>query len=273
MACGLGFHQRGKHDRKRTTGATPCRTHFGRCSGPCRKSFAGDSLRSVDAAPFGTNKPWPIRVRHRGNPDLCIHPLGVSSLMTVPTGRGRRFAGLVQRRRPPPARHSIGNAITHHLRGAGRGGWRVPGVFASLDPRLISVTPTGVDVRPWPPGAQDVAGARTSVSASWDGFPNLSPLRAQPKTAVDRDEHQRHGSAAAWPGQIFKFVPRGRGPLCPPAGCPTAKPRPMGRQTRRSVGLRPACLSNQLPPTPSCSKHEKPSSVPRPPQPRHPQGG
>jgi hypothetical protein len=210
MACGLGFHQRGKHDRKRTTGATPCRTHFGRCSGPCRKSFAGDSLRSVDAAPFGTNKPWPIRVRHRGNPDLCIHPLGVSSLMTVPTGRGRRFAGLVQRRRPPPARHSIGNAITHHLRGAGRGGWRVPGVFASLDPRLISVTPTGVDVRPWPPGAQDVAGARTSVSASWDGFPNLSPLRAQPKTAVDRDEHQRHGSAAAWPGQIFKFVPRAR---------------------------------------------------------------
>jgi hypothetical protein len=55
-----------------------------------------------------------------------------------------------------------------------------------------------------------VAGARTSVSAPWDGFPNLSPLRAQSKTTVDRDEHQRHGSAAAWPGQIFKFVPRAR---------------------------------------------------------------
>jgi hypothetical protein len=140
---------------------------------------------------------------------------------------------------------------------------------------------------------------RTSVSVPWDGFPNLSPLRAQPKTTVDRDENQRHGSAAARPGQIFKFVPRGRGPLCPPrgtgfptclrcepnqkppstgtktsvtgapphgpdkfsnlshvaadlcvrpAGHPTAKPRPKGRQTRRSVGLRPACLSNQLPP-------------------------
>jgi hypothetical protein len=50
----------------------------------------------------------------------------------------------------------------------------------------------------------------TSVSASWDGFPNLSPLRAQPKTTVDRNKNQRHGSAAAWPGQIFKFVPRGR---------------------------------------------------------------
>jgi hypothetical protein len=57
---------------------------------------------------------------------------------------------------------------------------------------------------------------RTSVSAPWDGFPNLSPLRAQPKTAVDREENQRQGSAAARHGQIFKFVPRGRGPQCPP---------------------------------------------------------
>jgi hypothetical protein len=95
---------------------------------------------------------------------------------------------------------------------------------------------------------------RTSVSAPWDGFPNLSPLRAQPKTAVDRDENQRHGSVAARPGQIFKLVPRGRGPLCPPAAYPTAKHRPKGGQTRRSVGLRPACLSNQLPPTSFLSK-------------------
>jgi hypothetical protein len=44
------------------------------------------------------------------------------------------------------ARNSFGHAFTPPSRGAGRGcGNRQSGVFASLDPRLMSVTPTGVE--------------------------------------------------------------------------------------------------------------------------------
>jgi hypothetical protein len=65
----------------------------------------------------------------------------------------------------------LGNAFTHPVGVPVVFGGLLPGVFASLDPRLISMTPTGVEVRPWPHGAQDVTGAPPHGP---DKFSNLS---------------------------------------------------------------------------------------------------
>ena len=55
--------------------------------------------------------------RERG--PLCPPPLRVDRRMTVPTGSARRSTVVVHGVDPPPARPAIGDAFTHHFRGAG----------------------------------------------------------------------------------------------------------------------------------------------------------
>jgi hypothetical protein len=119
----------------------------------------GDPKRvGVSQAPGGLMTT--SRVKGPLCPPLGVHPNTTRSLGPRPASREPGPlcppAGCPSENRRAPERmargsagHStprnfIGHAFTHHLRGAGRGGGGQPGVFASLDPRLISVTPSGV---------------------------------------------------------------------------------------------------------------------------------
>jgi hypothetical protein len=112
--------------------------------------------------------------------------------------------------RPGGIRSATRSRTTFGVLGVLGGGYRG---CRFAHPRLISVTPIGVDVRPWPHGAGGgVAGARTSVSARWaltqeptwpgaqnthdgEGEPLCEPpLRVQPKTTVTWAHTTRRGS-------------------------------------------------------------------------------
>ena len=81
---------------------------------------------------------------------------------------------------------------------------RQPGVFASLDPRLISVTPIGVGL------SQAISGLKTTSRVKG---PLCPPLGVHPNT------HRGLGPTPA---------SREPGPPCPAAGCPSGNRRTLG---------------------------------------------
>jgi hypothetical protein len=103
----------------------------------------------------------PQHARREGEPP-CEPPLGVPPRISIPLGSARRSTAVVHGVGSPPARNpsAARSRTTFGVPGVVGGGR--PGVFASLDPRLMSMTPVGVDVRRWP---------QWSMGASPEGGP------------------------------------------------------------------------------------------------------
>ena len=119
---------------------------------------------------------------------------------------------------PPSHADSSRRAFTHPSRGADcRGGTRTGGV-ASLDPRLISLTPLGVNGRDFVP----LGHRRPPTVVEWVSQPV-------------RPTHP-------WSGQIFKFVPHGRGPAVPGRWASSRRPSVAGANRTRHgrARLRPS---------------------------------
>jgi hypothetical protein len=169
---------------------------------PVGTNLSGLSLRWTS-----NRKSAPIALENSatGRANLCVSRRCVAI-------RKRSWNGLTSRvaraRSPSPSKPTSGQ---HNPGDCGRGRGEGERTACRGDEPIWFVPP--LDLQP-------------KTTADWarkqrpgEGEPLCEPpLRSHPKTLVEWAHLPRHGSAAARPGQIFKFVPRRRGPPCPPRG-------------------------------------------------------